>query len=368
MRVAIVAPAHVTVPSPHDDPTGNGIRTLADALTARGHTVLVCAAGPSHCDARVFITMPRPAHTRSKTNVESGVDIALTHVMRAAEAVQAFNPMVIHDYTGTLGLIAGIGDGKTPLVISVAEPLPSARLTLLEQLVGSRTAPTRCIAESEWIGEQLQPSLCRTVIAPGVTVHDVVFTARKRPYALYVGTADADSGLVHLARAARGLGLPLHIHLAGRAAADEAYLLNHLGTHIGDDLVVESANDAFSVRTLIAGAQMLLTTAGSLARYPQVAARAALSGTPTIQLTMHEHVTHQQSETAPRSVTRVITMADATRATANEIRGIDPYECRRIGVMQWGPDAAAASYEHVYRDVINRAEVGASAPLSAAAT
>lgn len=343
LRIALVAPAYDCVPSVIDDPVGNGIRALADVLVARGHSVLVCAPLPSHSDARVVGTVMRGRDS-------DHVDHTLAHLTRALAAIARFKPDVTHDFSGLIGLFSQSQTQQSPLVVTVAEPLPVMRAEILRTIAeageinGSRAT---FVAQTTWVRRHISGLPWHATIEPAVSVRDVVFKATKQPFAAYIGPLTSQAGLLRVLQAATNLHLPLHISRRLARAEEDAYLANHLSTHLGDNVEIVQSSDAHSQRTLMANASVLITTSRARDRAPHAVMRSLASGTPVLIVTDSDET--RDIEQPHPGIVWTSPIAELSPHTAQEICAADPYECRRFAAVNLGPETTAAAYETVYR-------------------
>lgn len=359
VRIAIVAPADDCVPSRADHATGNGIKALADALVMRGHTVLVCAPIPSHSDARVVGTVGY----RGSGHV--GPDVTLAHLMRAVAALERFKPDVTHDFTGHIGLLDAGEAVAAALTVTAAEPLPTMQPELMRNLAERRSragAPTALVAQTTWVQERIRGIAWDSVIPPAVTVRDAVFAAAKLPCAVYVGPLSPGGGVLAAVQAARALGLPLRIARRHATPAGDAYLFNHVSTHLGAEVEVVEVSDSSTGRRLLADAGLLITTPAVHARSPHTAVRALASGTPVL---VAAAPTDPTAPIVDGSTVMQVTFTAMSPQTATHLRQADAYECRRRAAVTFGPDTTAAAYEQIYKRLLAPA---GSRPLSIAGT
>jgi hypothetical protein len=349
-RIALIAPAHERVPSVTDGPVGNGIRALADTLTADGHTVLVAAPLPSHCDARLVGTVMHGAET-------DHVDHVAVHMLRALSAAARFKPDVVHDFSGLAGMFMDNALLETPLVITVYEPLSQLRKEILRSVAEARAAsgrPTAFIAQSRWIQQHISGLAWKATIEPAVAVRDAIFNATKQPFALYTGPATAESGILRVVQAAQLLQLPLRIIHRQPHPVEDAFLANNLSTYLQSGVEIVAALDALNERRLLADARVLITTAQTQARVPHMTVRALASGTPVLEIEGAELDSLSRLSSSAQSAVEVIhrvSLAQLGRTTYAAIEATDPYECRRIAAVMFGPQIAANSYVEIYRSL-----------------
>lgn len=340
LRIALVSPAHDCVPSTIDDPVGNGIRALADVLVARGHSVLVCAPLPSHSDARVVGTV---MHSRDSAHV----DQTLAHLTRSASAINRFKPDVTHDFSGLIGLIAQSQAKSAPLVVTVAEPMPTMRAELLRTLAGLGSEQRAVfVAQTPWVSQRVSGLPWRAIIEPAVSVRDVVFKATKQPFAVYVGPLSVQAGLLQAVQAAANMHLPLRVSRRFARPDEDAYLANHLSTQIEAEVDIVQSPDAHSQRTLIANARVLITTTHARNRAPHVVVRALASGTPVLIVTDGSDDTESRALPGAVWTSHMVELGPHVSA---ELAAADPYACRRVAAVTLGPDVIAGAYEAVYQ-------------------
>ena len=342
LRIAIVAQAWDCVPSRTDDAASLGIKHLADALVARGHTVLLCAVGPSHSDARVVVTMDQPG-----TELRGSWEALLTHVTGAIAATIKFQPDVIHDFTGVMPIIADSDLNDIPYVITIGEPLSFWRRNLIQQTVVkslNNRAETAFVADTKWMEESFPSIPWTTAIPHAVSVHDCTFGTKKHPFALHIGPLEPLHRPFDVVKAAKQMHLPITIASHMFDANSQAFYANHLAGR--DDIAIINRHDALMARKLLSQAQVLITTDVAHSREPHWLTRALASGTPVVVA----HPADFSPEFADNSAVIEIDSARLNELQLSDVLAIDAYECRRLAARDYSLTSAA--YERIYEQVI----------------
>jgi len=106
MRLTILAPPWVPVPTPTYGGTEAVLDNLARGLQRAGHDVLLFATGDSTCSVPTRWVRPKAAGT-----VATGAATELQHVIHGYHQIVDWRADIVHDHT-LLGPIYGPGSGS----------------------------------------------------------------------------------------------------------------------------------------------------------------------------------------------------------------------------------------------------------------
>jgi glycosyltransferase involved in cell wall biosynthesis len=361
LRVALIVPPYFDVP-----PAGYGgieavVAELANALVARGHSVVLFGAGKPGT-AAAFV----PLWERTIPERLGKVYPELAHAAVARRAVEwlasAGGLDVVHDHSmaGPLYAPAYAALGL-PTVVTVHGPVNEDQYRLYRalgtdvHLVAISDRQRALAPDLSWLG----------TVHNGLRVEDWPFRARKRDYVLFLGRFTPDKG-THLAlEAAHKAGLPLI--LAGKCAepAEREYFEQEVRPRLspGDRFV--GVADAAVKRKLLAGARCLLFPVCWEEPFGMVMIEAMACGTPVVALRAGA-----VPEVVADRVTGLICESPEDLAEAlEEVRGIDPAACRAHVAEHFSSAGLGCGYESMYMKALarvrSRATAGAGGVLEA---
>jgi glycosyltransferase involved in cell wall biosynthesis len=351
LRVAMVAPPWYPVP-----PLGYGgieriVHLLASGLSARGHSVTVFGAEGTTSGDDVRVRAPRAWSTDMGTWIHKHTYLARVH---RELAVERFD--VLHDHTGSEGILAGALSGGAPVVATVHEPVGPAEAAFLAE-VDDRVG---LVALSE----------AQRAAAPGVrwaaTVPNAVgpedllpldeLPARDAGYLVHLARMDESKGQ-HLAiEVARRAGLPLV--LAGKVDAIpecEAYFRDRVAPHVDGERVrwLPEVRGRDKAR-LLAEARAMVFPLQWEEPFGLAVAEAMANGTPVVAFprgAMPELV--EPGETGVL-VGDVSEMADAVA----DLSWVDRKACAERERIRFSVDRLLDGYEQIYGEVAGRGVVG----------
>jgi len=197
-----VAPPSVPVPPPAYGGTETVLDTLARALQAAGHDVLLATTGDASCPVPRTWCIERAAGVGV-----GGTDVELRHAVHAHQAAREWDADIVHDHT-MLGALLGPALASAPVVTTNHGPFDVPALSALFAAIADQVHIIAISAD--------QASAAGT-IPIAATIHHGVDLDRFPPgaggggYALFLGRMHPDKGVHIAARVARMAEVPLLI-------------------------------------------------------------------------------------------------------------------------------------------------------------
>jgi glycosyltransferase involved in cell wall biosynthesis len=347
MRIAMLAPPWIPVPTPGYGGIEEVVRLLTGGLAAAGHDVTLFAPPGSESSATVVEVLEHQ-HPDEIQKASHEVD----HVARAFAAVDAAaaegRPFdVIHDHVGH-GALAMADRVSVPLVHTLHGPFdPDACRFYAEH---GRKATIVAISHAQLADAPPE-------MGGGVVVHNPIdtsewpFRAEKEDFVLWIGRMSPDKGADRAIVAARTAGVPIVI--AGPVQpGQEQYFHDEVEPLLdadGVDYVGEA--DGERKRDLYLRARALLMPIRWPEPFGLVMVESLACGTPVIAF---------REGSAPEIVKEGETGfladdEDAMAAAIERLDEIEPETCRRDCEERFGVPAVVAGYEDVYRAAAERA-------------
>ncbi|SEG13596.1 Glycosyltransferase involved in cell wall bisynthesis [Thermomonospora echinospora] len=334
MRIAMVAPPWYEIPPPGYGGTEAVVAKLIDGLHARGHEVMLVAAGRNGTAAEFGQTYPEPQHPRF-----GQVEVEVAHAVAAAEYIEEFGPDVVHDHTLVGPLTAPAR--RAPTIVT-AHLAPLGEAARCYRFIG-RTAGLMSVSRAQ----QRVASGIRWAGVAHNAVDPALFPYRdvKDGYVVFLGRMCADKG-VHVAiTAARAAGYP--IKMAGRCTRPEEteYFERRIRPLLGPDAEYLGELDTRSKYALLAGARCLLFPIQWEEPFGVVLIEAMACGTPVVALRRAA-----VPEVVEPGVTGLVCDTEAELPDAiRAVERIDPWECRRRVGERFDVATMTGAYENAYR-------------------
>jgi glycosyltransferase involved in cell wall biosynthesis len=342
LRIAMLAPPWISVPSPGYGGVESVVSTLTEALVNRGHDVtLFCAPGSvSRATVVTILEEPHP----------DAIERALFEVDHVAEAFDQIDLAgqhdrfdVIHDHCGFTGL-AMANRIDTPLVHTLHGPFTADTAAFYAHhghkgtLVGISRAQ---LASAPRGLEPLGP------IPNPIDLRAWPTQARKGDYLLWIGRMSPEKGPHRAIAAARAVDVPLV--LAGVIQPGrQAFFDKEIAPHIDGDRVrfIGEVGGA-AKQSLFAHARGLLMPIRWDEPFGMVIVEALACGTPVIAFP--EGATRELVVDGKTGflVADVRAMADAI----GQLPRISASDCRTWVSQNCDGDVVAAAYEGVFRSV-----------------
>lgn len=342
LRVAMVAPPWYPVP-----PRGYGgiervVHLLATGLSRRGHRVTVFAAEGTTTGGEVRIRAPRAWSQDMGTWVHKHTYLARVHRELADERFD-----VVHDHTGSEGILAGALTGaRAPVVATVHEPVGPAEAAFLAEvddavaLVALSEAQRRAAPDVEWAG------VVPNAIDPDDLLPVPELAQSDGDYLVHLARVDPSKGQ-HLAiEVAARAGLPLV--LAGKVDAIpecEAYFREQVEPHVDGEAVTWLAEVRGRDKAeLLAGARAMVFPLQWEEPFGLAVVEAMANGTPVVAFprgALPELV-------SPEVTGLLVDDVDAMAAAVGRVGTIDRSRCAAETRARFGVEALLDSYESIY--------------------
>ncbi len=341
LRIAMLAPPWISVPSPGYGGVGSVVSALTEALVGRGHDVTLFCAPGSTSRAKVVSLLER-AHPGETERARHESD----HVAAAFDGIDGggrgqFD--IVHDHCSFTGL-AMANRIDTPLLHTL-----HGAFTADTAAFYARHAHKAAIVGISRAQLDLAPPELRPIasIPNPIDVRSWPLQERKGDYLLWIGRITAEKGPHRAIAAARAVDVPLV--LAGVVQpGNQAFFDREIAPHVDGTRVQFVGEVGGSVkRSLFARARGLLMPIRWEEPFGMVMIEALACGTPVIAF----------PEGAARElVTEGVTgfLVKDERAMAVAIGGlprIDPRVCRAWVSRHCGADVVAAAYERTYQSV-----------------
>jgi glycosyltransferase involved in cell wall biosynthesis len=340
----MVAPPYYTVPPQGYGGVESVVAGLVDRLVARGHHVILFAAGRRGTAAQEFVRTWDTPPTEQLT-------LALPEVVHAARVeamLRAHTVDLVHDHTLAGPLTADARHSPTIVTVhgtmddlaGVYRPLGSA-----VSLVAVSHAQRRRAPDLNWVA----------TVHNGIDVDSFPYRADKDDYVVFLGRFHPQKA-PHLAiEAARRAGV--RIILAGKCSEEieHDYYRDRLAPLLGHDAVEVGVAGPALKRRLLAGARCLIFPIRWEEPFGLVMVEAMACGTPVVALARGaapEVVAHGRTGF-------VVERPEQLAAAISDCATLDPADCRRYVSSRFSLEAMATGYENAYRRVL--ASPGASA-------
>jgi glycosyltransferase involved in cell wall biosynthesis len=345
LRVAMLAPPWIPVPSPGYGGVESVVSVLTEALVRRGHAVTLFCAPGSRSSARV-VTLLEESHPEEIERSLYEVD----HVARAFEEIDlaAYDRRfdVVHDHCGFTAL-AMADRIDTPLVHTLHGQFTASTAAFYARhghkasLVGISQAQL----ESGPVGLETVGA-----IANPIDVRAWPFREHKDDYLLWIGRMTVEKGPHRAIAAARVAGVPLV--LAGVIQpGQQAFFDREVAPHVDGEHVRFVGEVGGSVkRSLFAGARALLMPIRWEEPFGMVMVEALACGTPVIAF--------------PEGAARELVLDGQTGflvddelamgAAVDQLPRIAARDCRVWVAEHCDVDVVAAAYESAYRSVAHQ--------------
>ena len=212
MRIAIIAPPWVPVPPPAYGGTEAVLDTLARALDAIGHEVLLFATGDSTCPVPTAWAFDHALGTE-----DAGVVSELRHAVEGYRVIERWGADVVHDHTLAGPIYSEWLD--VPVVTTNHGPFRSD-LGPVYRAIHERVP---VIAISQRQAHLAEDMTVGAVIHHGIDVDTFPFGDGAGGYAAFLGRMSPDKGVHTAALVAKEAGMQLRLAAKMREPAERAY-------------------------------------------------------------------------------------------------------------------------------------------------
>jgi glycosyltransferase involved in cell wall biosynthesis len=339
MRIVMVAPPWFEVPPRAYGGIESVCYELVQGLLARGHDVTLIAAGRNHSDGRFVATyrVPPPGLGKPEATI-----LELVHSARAARAIEAIEPDLVHDHS-LAGPLVALGR-RHPTLVTVHGPVGGNEAEFYRSLapevslVALSRAQRRQAPDLHWAG----------VVHNGIRVSEYPFRSRKSEYLLFLGRMSPDKGPDIAIDLARDVGLPLIIAAKCAEPKERTYFDERIRPRLGAGVEWFGEADAREKKQLLAGARCLLSPLQWEEPFGLVFIEALACGTPVAALRRGS-----VPEILVDGVTGFIrNQPDELSEAMLRIETIDPLACRRHVERHFTVEHMVSGYEEVYTRVL----------------
>lgn len=342
MRIALIAPPWLPVPSPAYGGTEAVLDTLARGLATAGHDVLLFTTGDATCP------VPRAHEFDAAPGVGADASCEVRHVLAAYDLVRGFD--LVHDHTVVGPLYAQLLRGP-PVITTSHGPFRSG-LEPLYRAVSERV-PVIAISRS-------QAATARGVRLAGVIHHGVEPDAfpvgsGAGGYALFLGRMSPDKGVDTAVRVARAAGVPLRIAARMSGPGEWEYFSERVRPLLGRDFEYLGEVGRAEKLALLGQATCLLNPLAWPEPFGMVMVEALACGTPVVATPAGA-----AGEIVVDGVTGYLRSAPSALARAlARVSELDRAACRRRVEECFSSRRMVAEHLAVYRAVIGSGLDGA---------
>lgn len=349
MRIALLAPPWYSVPPRAYGGTEALVAGLADGLHARGHDVLVVAAGPSSTRAPSVATLDSAAEMRLGDE-----STAALHASLAQEIVADFAPDVVHDHT-VLGP-SYADTRRCPTVVTVHGRIGGDYGVLVRR----QSAAVHLVAISDAHRASAPDLPWAATVRNGIPTSAFPVRRDKDDVLVFVGRMDPDKGVEQAIDVAERAGVPLLIAARLHGSAEEEFFATRIRPRLSS--TVEYVGElGFADKTALMGsARALLFPLQWEEPYGLVVAEAQACGTPVLSLrrgAVPELVVEGRTALLGDHHDELVPFVDA-------VRGLSPDDCRAHAERALDVSSTVEGYERVYADVAARQPRGRTAVIN----
>lgn len=273
MRICLIAPPWLPVPPPSYGGTEEVMDTLATALAARGHDLLVVATGDSGCPVPVTWCFER-----SLGFVGRNPAAELRQVAHGYGVAEEWAADIVHDHT-VVGPLFGLSYSSVPLVTTNHGPFIADELRPFYETIAGDVP---VIAISQHQAADAGPIHVAAVIHHGIHHDGFPVGEGDGGYAAFLGRMNPDKGLVEACRIARRAAVPLRIAAKMQEPEEHEFFEAAVRPLLGDEVeYVGEVGGADKVR-LLGQASCLLNPIRWPEPFGMVMVEALACGTPVV--------------------------------------------------------------------------------------
>jgi glycosyltransferase involved in cell wall biosynthesis len=342
----MIAPPWLPVPPPAYGGIEAAVDTLAVALEAAGHEVLLAASGDSTCPVHLVPGFPHSDPSTLGASLQ-----ALRHVVVAYPALA--DAQVIHDHT-----VAGpfCGNHTVPVVATVHGPFTPATL----DVYCAMPADVSIVAISHHQASTANGVHIARVIHHGIRPGDVPVGTGLGGYLCFLGRMDPSKGVLEAISIARQAGVPLRIAAKMREQGERDYFDEFIRPLLGPDTEFIGELNAVDKYELLGGALALISPLQWEEPFGMVMIEALATGTPVISTPLGA-----APEIVDDGSTGFLgTDEQALVAAVNHVGELERRRCRAVVEERFSAERMAAEHVKLYSDLI--AGVAHPLPHSAA--
>jgi glycosyltransferase involved in cell wall biosynthesis len=310
---------------------------LVEGLVARGHEVVLVAAGEDHTSARLARSYEVPPTARLGQALPE-----LVHAATAYEALRVYDLDLVHDHSAAGPLLAPAR--PVPTVVTAHGPVDGElgeyyrHLSGAIDLVAISDDQRRAAPDLPWVA----------TVHNAIPVAEYPFEADKDDFCLFLGRMSPDKGPDLAIAAARAAGRPLVIAGKCNEESEKRFFEERVAPLLGPDIDWIGEADAETKKRLLARAWCLVFPICWREPFGIVMAEAQACGTPVVTLARGS-----APEVVEHGVTGFVCSEPKELPAAIERAGeLDRGACRRRAEELFDVPVMVEAYERVYRDVV----------------
>lgn len=344
MRIGIVAPPWLPVPPSGYGGIESAVDTLAVALQAAGHEVVLAASGDSTCPVERLPGFPTADPTAVGSTLEELRHVALAYAQLA-------DVDVIHDHT-LIGPLYRNRPTRVPVAATVHGPFVPAMLDVYRAMSGD----VSLVAISHSQAATATGVDVSRVIHHSLQYADVPVGTGTGGYACFLGRMDPSKGVLEAVRIARKAGIPLRIAAKMRDHSEHAYFTEVIRPLLGAEAEYIGELGTDEKYDLLGGAVALLNPLQWDEPFGMVMIEALATGTPVVATSRGS-----APEIIDDGSTGFLRGSEQGLVDALTHAGeLDRARCRAVVEERFSPERMAAEHLDLYREML--ASVGDKRP------
>jgi glycosyltransferase involved in cell wall biosynthesis len=341
MRVVVVAPPWYEIPPRAYGGVEAVCFDLAEGLVSHGHDITLIGAGSRNTSADFVATFRSPPSGLSSPD---RVWSELIHAAKAARAVDAIDPDIVHDHS-VAGPLTSAGR-RCPTVTTVHGEVEGCFGDFYRNL-----PPDASLVALSQSQRSLAPDLpWEGVVHNGISVAAFPFHRKKDDFVLFLGRMSPDKGPDLAIEAARRAGVSIVLAARCTGPAERRYFEETIRPRLGAGATWLGEVDLGQKRDLLSRASCLLAPIRWDEPFGLVLVEALACGTPVVALKRGA-----VPEIVIDGVTGFIrTHPDELPDALLRLDELDPVACRLDAERRFSVDAMVCGYERIYELVLAR--------------
>jgi glycosyltransferase involved in cell wall biosynthesis len=342
MRIVVVAPPWYDIPPRAYGGVEAVCFGLVEGLVARGHDVTLIGAGRRNTSADFVATFRVPP---SGLAGPDRIWYELIHAAKAARAIDAIDPDIVHDHS-VAGPLASAGR-RCPTVTTVHGEVEGGFADFYRNL-----PPEASLVALSRNQRSLAPDLMWVgVVHNGIPVEEYPFHREKDGFVLFLGRMSPDKGPDLAIEAARRAGVSIVLAARCSGAAERRYFEETIRPRLVPGVTWLGEVDVGQKRDLLSRASCLLAPVRWDEPFGLVLVEALACGTPVVAL---------KRGAVPEILTDGVTgfirsHPDELPDALLRLDEIDPVACRLDAGRRFGVGTMVDGYERIYQLVLARA-------------
>lgn len=344
MRILQLSPLWETVPPPAYGGTEAVVALLTDELVRLGHDVTLAASGDSRTDAALLSVYGRSLRRASDLVDRNPYDWA--HIGAALAAARDYD--IVHNHAGELPMAMSAATSTPMLTTTHCMTTPDTEFVWRRYAQSYNTISRWQLDHFAAVAPNASPM---GFVYNAVDVDSFPFVPQKGDDLLFLSRLAPEKGPQYAIEVAKRTGR--RIVLAGKVDNYDRRFFEEVVRDLidGDQVVFFGEADAQQKRELYARAHCLLMPITWREPFGLVMPEAMACGTPVVVFnrgSASEIVVHGRTG-------YVVETVDEMAEAVEDVRRIDPVECREHVRQHFSPAAMASAYVDVYERVVARA-------------